>query len=218
MLWSSCLGFPGEAHSQASLLLWGRAQDHGPQSVQNKAARILGSGIPLVSHSLCSYKVLPSSLSMQRVTASNMVKPREGIGVKHQCDACWLSRQRGNIPPWGTAHGWENVSPETTSSWAEPWLSPAAYFHQDVSRLQQGLKNEFLQVACQPSHTQVYKEEQLMFLLCLCFLSKGYVNIACLYYPIWKDISFYQFLLHNLNNWNLFKGSLLQENALHLGF
>lgn len=72
--------------------------------------------------------------------------------------SCQHSRQRGNIPPRGSVHAWENASPGTASAPTEPWLSPSVCFHQGVSRLQQGVKNEVLRVTCQPSHDQVYKE------------------------------------------------------------
>lgn len=158
---SSCLGFPEKAQCQAGLPLWGRAQEpwtsHGEE---------WGSKVPWLRYTLGIAFLLflqgahltPFCAAGDRLRHAEAPR-RRWCKASTWCKAsCWLSRQRGNIPPRGTVHGWENPSPETTLSWAEPWLSLPACFHQDVSRLQQGVKNEVLQVTCQPSRNQVYKE------------------------------------------------------------
>lgn len=114
------------------------------------------------------------------------------------------------FPPRGSACAWENASPRTASAGPQP--PPSAF----PSRCFLGVKLKFCRTRASLPMTKSIKKSKRF--PCACVSWEGYVNIACLYYPIWKDISFYQLLLHNLNNWNLFKGSLLQENALHLGF
>lgn len=90
--------------------------------------------------------------------------PRLGccLGARHR--SLVLAPRRINQRE-SSAHGRENARRRLR---AEPGSPHPRYFHQNVSRLQRGLKHEFLQVTCQPSCNQVYKERQLMFLLCLC--------------------------------------------------
>lgn len=137
--------------------------------------KILGSGVPLASRSLYSYKAVPSSLSAQWGPGAGRLKPHGGVGGKHGGDAKLraASLDGEEIFQPEAARAVERMPPRGELPAEQSHGSPRPrIFIKTFPGCNRELKNEVLRVTRQPSHNQVYKEQELMFLLCLCFLGR----------------------------------------------